>query len=104
MTSVTSSQVVHLSGLLLKVDRKFYSKVYVERSNMDDDPFGFVLKIVMDTKYNTKEYVTELIENNIDDCTFPMDILKVNVRRSLSSRRITYLNTMNPHLTAIDIH
>lgn len=54
---------------------KFYSKMYVERANMDDDPFGFVMGIVMDTRYNTKAYVTELIENNIDDCAVAMDTL-----------------------------
>lgn len=73
--------------------------MYVERCNMDNDPFSFIMKIVMDTKYNTKAYVTELIESNIDDCTVSMDIFKDNVRRSPSSRRITYSNAMNPHLT-----
>ncbi len=88
-----------LQAFVKSRQRKFYSKMYVECSNMDDDPFGFVMKTVMDTRYNTKAYVTELIENNIDDCTVSMDILKDNVRHSLSSRRITYLNTMNPYLT-----
>ena len=71
---------------------------------MDDDPFGFVMRMVIDTRYNTKAYVTELIENNIDDCAVSMDTLKDNVKRSLTSRRITYLNTMNPHLTVRSIY
>lgn len=64
-----------LQALVKRRQMKFYSKMYVERANMDDDPFGFVMGIVMDTRYNTKAYVTELIENNIDDCAVAMDTL-----------------------------
>ncbi len=88
-----------LQALVQSRQRKFYSKMYVERFSMDDDPFGFVMRTVVDTRYNTKAYVMELIENNIDDCAVSMDTLKDNVKRSLTSRRITHLNTMNPHLT-----
>ena len=93
-----------LQALVKSKQRNFFAKMYAERSGMDDDPLGFALRVALNTRYNTKSYVSDLINNNIDDCAVAMVTLKNNIMNSTSSRRITYLNVMNPSLTVQSLY
>ncbi len=93
-----------LPALVKARQRKFFGNMYAERSGMDDDPLGFALRLVLETRYNTKTYVSDLINNNADDCTEAMNMLRSNAMQSTSSRRITYINVMNPNLKLLPIY
>ena len=74
-----------------------------ERSHLDDDPLMLALKIVMDARYNTRHYINEFIQNNVDDIDVGMRELENILRDSASSRRITY-REINPSLSLHDIY
>lgn len=70
---------------------------------MDDDPLIMALKTVMAARYNTKDYVYDLIHNDLDDINIGMRELKQNLQQVASSRRKTYLE-INPSLCAHPIY
>ena len=42
--------------------------MYNERCVLNDDPLGFVLKLVLNSRYGTKNYLADLINNsNVND-------------------------------------
>ena len=79
--------------------------MYNNRINLSDDPLGFVLKIILSNRYNTKNYLNKLINNsNINDCQYESEKLKNSRRRSESFRRQVYCNKMNTNLDVHDIY
>ena len=90
-----------LSAIVKSKQRTFFAKMFNTRVDMSDDPLGFVLKLVLNSRYNTKKYLNSLINNiNVDDRQYESEQLKINLRRSETSRRIVYCNTINPNLNA----
>ena len=88
-----------LSAIIKSKQRTFFSKMYDVRENMFDDPLGYVLKLVLNSRYNTKTYLNNLISNPyLNDYQYESDKLKHTIRSSNSSRRIVYCNTINPNL------
>ena len=74
-------------------------------SNMFDDPLGYVLKLVLNSRYNTRTYLNNLIINPyLNDYQYESDKLKHTIRSSNSSRRIVYCNTINPNLNVHQIY
>ena len=63
--------------------------MYNERSNMHDDPLGLVLKLIMNTRYSTKKYLYDLINNDIDDIQNEFVSVKDDLSRSESSKRLS---------------
>ena len=71
---------------------------------MDDDPFAFAVKTILNTRINTRLYVTNLLHEDRDDIRVGWDELKNNVMNSTSSRRVTYRTVMNPTLEVHPIY
>ena len=70
---------------------------------MHDDPLGLVLKLIMNTRYSTKKYLYDLINNDIDDIQNEFASVKDYLSRSESSKRTLYRNSMNVDLKTHDI-
>ena len=92
-----------LKTIVISKQRKFFKQVHSDRVNMLDDPLGFVLKLVLSSRYTTKTYLSNLINTEINDYQSSLQNLKNNIKSSESSRRVTYCNVMNPSLTVINI-
>ena len=91
-----------LKSIVKSKQRKFFTKMYNERSILLDDPLGFVLKFVLSNRYTTRTYLKKIIDNYfVDDIECDRQILKNNIISSNSSRRITYFNVMN---TSLSVH
>ena len=93
-----------LKAIVKNRQRKFFTKMYNERKFMTDDPFNLVLNLVLNNRYNSKTYVYDLINIDIDDCSCDIQALKDNIISSESSRRITYCDFMNPSLHIHNIY
>ena len=79
--------------------------MHSERCNLGDDPLGLVLNLVLNSRYSTRNYIFKLINNSsINDIQHDSELLKINLRRSESSRRITYCNIINTNLTVHNIY
>ncbi|CAL4198760.1 unnamed protein product, partial [Meganyctiphanes norvegica] len=60
---------------------------------------------VLSSRYNTKNYLNDLLNNsNVNDYQLESELLKDNLRRSESSRRTIYCNVINPNLTVHNIY
>ena len=57
------SGYVSLNAIIKSKQRKFFVKMHHERLNMYDDPLGFVLRLVLRNRYNTNNYLKNLIDN-----------------------------------------
>ena len=51
---------------------------------MNDDPFAFAFKTVLNTRVNTRPYVTVLLHEDSDDIQVGWDELKSDVLNSIS--------------------
>ena len=98
------SGYIPLKGIVKNRQRKFFMKLYNDRVNMLDDPFGLVLRLVMNTRYNTKRYINDLVNNDFDDIQNEIVLLKRSLSNSESTKRTLYCNTMNPGLETHDIY
>lgn len=57
-----------LKAIVKRKQRKFFVKIHNERVHMQDDPLGFVIKLVLNNRYNTRTYLHDLINNsNVND-------------------------------------
>lgn len=92
-----------LKDLVRSRQRKFFTKVWRERSVMNDDPLMLVIHKVLDTRYTTRTYVHGLIFNNLDDIILTTESLKNDILRSESSRRMTY-REINPGLSVHEVY
>ena len=93
-----------LKALVKGKQRKFFTKMYNERSMLLDDPLGYVINFVLSNRYTTRTYLKNLIDNNVNDIECDRQILKNNIISSNSSRRITYFNLMNTSLSVHNIY
>ena len=93
-----------LKTIVISKQRKFFKQVHSDRVNMLDDPLGFVLKLVLSSRYTTKTYLSNLINTEINDYQSALQNLKNDITSSDSSRRVTYCNVMNPSLTVHNIY
>ena len=98
------SGYVSLKAMVKSRQRKFFVKMYNDRINKCDDPFGLVLNLVLRSRYSTKNYVYDLINNGIDDIQHESVLLKNNLSNSESSRRLVYREVMNVNLSVHDIY
>ena len=94
-----------VQAIIKSKQRKFFVKMHSERCNLVDDPLGLVLNLVLNSRYSTRNYIFNLINNSsINDIQHDSELLKINLRRSESSRRITYCNIINTNLTVHNIY
>lgn len=59
--------------------------------------------MALNTKYNTKTFVSDLLRNDIDDIALSWETLENNLYMSNSSRNVTYTQ-MNPNLIIHDFY
>ena len=94
-----------LKAIIKSKQRKFFIKMHNERVNLLDDPLGFTLNLILNSRYNTRSYLNNLISDNyVDDCLSDKQVLKDNIMLSESSRRMTYRNTKNTSLSVHEIY
>ena len=98
------SGYVPLKAIVKSRQRKFFAKMNNDRVDMHDDPFGLVLRLVLNTRYSTKRYINDLINNDVDDIQDATAVLKRDLSRSESSRRTLYCKSMNICLGVHDIY
>ena len=99
------SGYVPLSAIVKSKQRKFFVNMYRDRITMADDPLGFVLKLVLDNRYNSRKYVYNLINDHVvNDFKNEYEILKDKLIRSDSSRRVVYRDVINKDLIINDIY
>ena len=94
-----------LKAIVKSKQRIFFARMFNERQHIQDDPFSMVLTLVLGSRYNTKTYLQNLIDNdNFNDYQCEFEILKAQLRGSSSSRKSTYYNMMNKNLMVHDIY
>ena len=94
-----------LKSIVKSRQRVFFSKMFNERYHIQDDPLGFVLRLVLNNNYSTKNYISNFInENPVNDCQQELETIKYNLRQSDSSRRMVYCNVINTNLSRHNIY
>ena len=94
-----------LKSIVKRKQREFFVKMHNERLNIDDDPLGFVLKLVLNSRNRTKTYLHNLINNiNEGDYQHEIETIQNNLTNSESSRKLTYCNVMNKNLAVHEIY
>ena len=84
--------------------RIFFTKMVNDRYPLQDDPLGFVLKLILNSTSATSNYLHNIINDNTNYCQQDLANLKYNIMQSNSSRRVTYRSTMNVELSCHKIY
>ena len=90
-------------ALVKAKQRKFFSKLWLERKDMSDDPLSLVIRMSLGYNCNLSRYVKDLMENNVDDVQVAVNKLKEKVRASTSSRYVLHCS-LNPKLCVHEIY
>ena len=92
-----------LRSLIKSKQRKFFQKMWSERSTMDDDPLIHAMRIVINYNDSVSRYIQNLISQNNDDIEEGKSELRLKLRNS-NSNRIIFYKTVNPDLVVHDIY
>ena len=99
------SGYVPIHAIVKSKQRKFFVNMYRERADLVDDPFRFVLDLVLSNRYNTRKYCHNLIHDvDVNDCQLEVNSIKTKLARSDSLRRVVYCNVMNVSLAVHDLY
>ena len=79
-------------GDFVKARLFFFRSMWQERSNHDDDPLGFVIRMVMDMNTMTGRSIRLFIDSNVTDLSEIRKNVLRDIRNSRSSRRETYMD------------
>ena len=77
---------------------KFFHSMWQKRSQYDDDPLAFTIKITIDSNTPTSRTVREMVFTDVSDLCVSMQKVRDDILNSNSSRRTTYKD-INPHLS-----
>ena len=92
-----------LEALVKAKQRKFFSKMWEDRSAMRDDPLIHAISIVRNYNTPIKRTVNGFISDDIDDIQLDIDRIKETVRTSASSRMLFY-RLINPDCNVYKIY
>ena len=92
-----------LKDLVRSKQRNFFRKMWQERSLMTDDPLVFAINTTINARFSTGTYVSQLLNNDINDIAVAMETLKRDLSLSASSRKVTY-KEINPSLSVHDMY
>ena len=92
-----------LRALVKAKQRIFFSKMYSERNEMNDDPLMHAVRVVLDYNDAMSRYINDLISCDTDDIADAIIKLKINVSNSVSNR-LSFYKAINPELTTHDIY
>ena len=94
-----------LTTIVRNKQRNYFAKMFNERYELQDDPLGYVIKLVLNSTYNTSHYLRNLIvNNNVNDLIQDTESLKDSIRQSDSSRRRVYCDYVNSGLSTHSIY
>ena len=94
-----------LSSIVRHKQRKYFVKMVNERYDLQDDPLGYALRLVLNSTHNTSNYLKNLIDNdNLNDHLLDTESLKASIRQSESSRRKVYCDIINSDLSTHSIY
>ena len=77
--------------------------MWIERRDVNDDPLGYMLNFVLNSRFLTKNYLKELLESEINDVSEALNNLKQDIITSDSSKCRYYIS-INPDLKVHDIY
>ena len=87
-----------LQFLVKQRQGKFFSEMWRERSDREDDPLAHAFRVTLNHRSPTSHYVHDLIHSDVDELH-----LKAKVSMSVSGRMLMYI-TINPHRSVHDIY
>ena len=99
----TELGVPPLKALVTYKQRQFFTSMWRERRNMTDDPLIFAINNTLNSNISTSRYISQLINQDINDIVVARESLKQSISLSQSSRRITY-KLLNPNLDIPSIY
>lgn len=79
-----------LKALVTSKQRKFFSRMWDERSNMIDDPLIHAMSITLSQNTPTSRHLNDLLNNDVDDIQVAIDEIKRTISESSSSRMHFY--------------
>ena len=92
-----------LDALVRSKQRRFFSKMWLERERMEDDPLTLAIKTSMENSYQTQPYIAELLSISTNDIENGVREMKDNISNSDSSKRTTY-KQINPDLSVHSVY
>ncbi len=78
--------------LIRKKQRAFLRRVWSERSQLIDDPLMLALRTVMRAQYNTKQFIQDLLLDNVDDVEVGRQEIKVSARFNILTTLYIFKN------------
>ena len=93
-----------VDALIRQRQRTTLQRLWSERRDMLDDPFAHAMRIVLASRYPTSTNITRLLQGNVDELHLAGEKLRVDIRESTSSRRVTYKSVTNPDLTTSPLY
>ena len=92
-----------LQALVKSKQRAFFSKMWLERQRMEDDPLTLAIKMSMENRYQTRAYIAQLLHSTASDIDEGVREMKENISTSESSKRVTY-KQINPDLSVHSVY
>ena len=89
-----------LKALIKRKQRTFFSKMWLERNGMDDDPLIYAMHTVLNYNDSQSRVLRDMTVNNINDVQLALVTLKTNILNS-NSNRIIFYKLIN---TQLDVH
>ena len=77
--------------------------MWIERRDTNDDPLGYMVNFVLNSRFLTKNYLKELLESEINVVSEALNNLKQDIITSDSSKCRYYIS-INPDLKVHDIY
>ncbi len=92
-----------LRAIVTHKQRKYFRNTWNERSNMLDDPWAHVVRLVLETNTPTSRYLNGLIYNDNDDTGIAREQVQRSISESDTSRRVTY-KSLNPNFQVHNVY
>ena len=92
-----------LHSLVKSKQRSFFSKMWIEREGMEDDPLALAINVTREHRYHTRTYIDNLLHTEINDIAEGVIEQKRKILNSTSSRRVTY-KIINPNLSCHSVY
>ena len=72
-----------LRALVISRQRKFFRNMWRERQEMDDDPWSYTVRLVMESTTPTGRFISDLIDQEMDDVGEALCTLLKNICGSI---------------------
>ena len=92
-----------LKAIVKAKQRKFFSKMWIERNETDRDPLIHAMRIVLNYNDCVSRDIRDMISNNINDVDIAIDTLKSKIENS-DSNKLTIYKLVNAQLDVHEIY